>query len=188
MLIWHFSSTFSQSLYFYIAAKNVPAPTAAMAPSIGGSDVLAAPLVEVDVPPDPTTTVLVPVAWSLATPAVAVAPLTTRVASGTAEFPVPISTTFELVALKLVCAMEISLLLRSYTTYADRRKVSPSTDELDPAGAIPKTQAGVPSGNVAPPPLPDEMGSTSSLIMMEIVGEEKVKSRVVELDEREQGT
>src|SRR5450432_1281696 len=35
-------------------------------------------------------------------------------------------TMLDFVALKFVCAMPMRLLLRSYTTYADRRKVSPN--------------------------------------------------------------
>ena len=146
-----------------------------MAPRTAGGGVRSAALLEVE---DPTASI-----WPLSTPVVAVAGLATAEASGTALDPVPISTTFDDVALKLVCASEISLLSRSYTTYADRRKVSPSTDVPLPAGARPKRQAAVPSGKG-----PEENGIMSSSMVTEMVTEVKVKLSVVSLFAKEHGT
>jgi hypothetical protein len=109
-------------------------------------------------------------------------------AFGTAVEPVPISTTFVLVALKFVCAIEISLLARSYTRYAERMKVSPMTGVLEPAGAIPKRHAAVPSEKVSCRPFEEVTGITSSSMVTEIVGVEKVKFKAVVFEAKEHGT
>jgi hypothetical protein len=62
------------------------------------------------------------------------------------------------------------------------------TEVLDPAGAIPNKHAGVPSEKVSCLPFEAETAMTSSFMGTEIVGEEKVKSMVVELFAKEQGT
>lgn len=170
-------------VHYYIAAYSTPAPTA-IAPNFIGGGVRCAPPFEVDV----EVVVAAAPVCALPSPAYALTALGTGDASGTDAVPVPISKIWELVALKFVCAMEISLLLRSYTRYADLMNVSPSTDVLDPAGDMPKRQASVPSAKVAGLPELDVTGITSSFIGTEMVGEEKVKSRVVELYAREHGT
>ena len=63
--------------------------------------------------------------------------LTTPVLSGMLLVPVVISWILLVVALKLVGAMAIWLFARSYTTYADRRKVSPRTGVEPPVGPMP---------------------------------------------------
>ena len=70
-------------------------------------------------------------------PSVALTGFCTFVASGTALSPFPISTTCELLVLNLVGASEIMLFSKSYTTYADRRNVSPRTLVPAPAGPMP---------------------------------------------------
>ena len=79
-----------------------------MAPKWIGAAVFCAAALEVEVPNE----ALLPTFFELAS-ADALAELATNVASGTAEEPVVISTTSEAVVLNVVCAMEISLLLRS---------------------------------------------------------------------------
>jgi hypothetical protein len=63
--------------------------------------------------------------------------LATAVAPGTPPLLAAISLMLLDVALKLVGAKEISLLLRSYTTYALRRNVSPRTEVESSALLIP---------------------------------------------------
>lgn len=67
-------------------------------------------------------------------------------------------------------------------------KVSPMTEVLDPAGAMPNRHAGVPSENVSCRPLAEVTTMTSSFIGTDIMGPEKVKLRVVVLSASEQGT
>jgi len=61
----------------------------------------------------------------------------TCVAPGTPSLPLDICLTLLDVALKFVGAMEISLLAKSYTTYALRRNVSPRTAVESPAELTP---------------------------------------------------
>ncbi len=161
----------------------MPAPIAAIAPKCIGGAVRCAPAFDVAVP-----NAAVPAINPPPVPADAVAALATAIASGTDVEPVPISTIFVVVASKFVCAIEISLLARSYTRYADRMKVSPMTGVLDPAGAIPNRQAAVPSEKVSWRPLEAVTGMTSSFIVTEIMGEVKVKFKAVLLDAKEHGT
>ena len=67
-------------------------------------------------------------------------------------------------------------------------KVSPNTAVDEPAGAMPKRQTLVPSASTSGLPLAVAAGRTSSLMGTEIVGEEKVKFKVVVLSAKEQGT
>jgi hypothetical protein len=78
----------------------------------------------------------------LATLSVVTAPVTIA-ASGTPPLPAAISLTLLDVALKSVCAREISLLAMSYTTYALRRNVSPNTDVESPASLTPESLLGL---------------------------------------------
>ena len=102
-------------------------------------------------------------------------------ASGTPSLPFPIALTRSVLELKLVGANPISILTRSYTTYADRRKVSPSTlgDPLA-VGRIPNIQRAVPLANVAGgnPGAALREGKISSLKGTDITTPLKEKSRV----------